>query len=113
MKLVAFTIFLLIVIDVTMAIGVGPSSLTFEKVLRAGYSEQTLYIMNTEDNPIEVKIEKEGEIIEWLGFFSYENDSLNPDSFIVGPRSTFNLQVNVTPPLDVQVKSYTARLIVS
>ena len=113
MKLI-LSVFLMLFLaaNVAMALGVGPSALKFEKVLRGGYAEQTLIIMNTADAPIEIKVQKEGEVAEWLRFYSRENTSFNPASFIIGPRANFQLQVIVTPPLDAQVRVYDGRLTV-
>ena len=113
MKLKAAAIFLLIAIDITMALGVGPSSINFDKVLRGGYSEQTLFITNTGNEPAEMKIEKEGDVADWLRFFSREDPALNPNSFIAAPRTTIKMQAVVTPPLDAEVKSYDAAIIVT
>ncbi len=112
MRLIISAIFLLLMIDATMALGAGPD-LNFANVLRGGYSEQALFVMNTEDNIIQVNIKKEGEVAELIRFYSKENASFNPDSFLVAPRSTLAVQVVVVPPFDVQVRSYNGRLTVA
>ena len=83
-------------------IGVSPSKLYFNDVLRGGYSEKNTTITIDTQEPSEVSIEPRGEITEWI--------NLSNQDFEISRDSPGKLRVSITPPSDTPNGNYTGYL---
>jgi hypothetical protein len=86
----------------TTVIGVSPSRINFENVLRGGYSERIITITSSSEIEATVTLEGRGEIIEWLEFSETE--------FKVSQGNPHYLKITVNPPSDLQNANYTGFL---
>ena len=83
-------------------IGISPAKVSFEDVLRGGYAERTVTVSIDTDEPTNVKIQKRGEIEEWLKFEETE--------FQVSRDNPYNIKIVVEPPEDMPNGIYTGFL---
>lgn len=103
-KRVAAFFLLVIMLKIVSAvnIGISPATMTFEEVLRGGYSEKTLVISVDSPEEILVTARPRGEISEWLNYSS--------ENFTVSKDNSYSLKISVTPPDDLPNGNYTGFL---
>jgi len=86
-------------------IGVSPASLTFDNMIRGGYSETTLFISTSGDDRLQIGFGISGPIKDWISF--------NETDFILEPRSTKTVVVYARPPLDAASDTYNGTIYMS
>ena len=83
-------------------IGVSPSRISFEDVLRGGYAEKIVTITVSSDKETTVTIEPRGDIAKWLEF--------SEEEFTVTRGQPHRLRIAVNPPEDSPNQNYTGFL---
>jgi hypothetical protein len=74
-------------------IGISPSRITFNNVLRGGFAERVVVISIDADSYAELTVKPRGEIEKWLNF--------SDKSFRVSRDDPYELVVSVNPPSDM------------
>lgn len=83
------------------AIGTNKAELTFEKVLRGGYAEDSI-IVSTDVDDVFIDKELSGDIKDWIRF--------EPEEFTISSQRPGELKIIVEPPEDVATGVYTGEL---
>jgi hypothetical protein len=100
-----FLIFIVILSSpVYSSIGASPASMSFENMLRGGYSEKTVTVSNPTESDIIVSIGGDGEISEWITAF--------PSTIELGPKSNARIVIKVEPPEDIANGIYKNNILV-
>jgi hypothetical protein len=74
-------------------IGISPSRITFNNVLRGGFAERVVVISIDADSYAELTVKPRGEIENWLNF--------SDKSFRVSRDDPYELVISVNPPSDM------------
>jgi hypothetical protein len=85
-------------------IGVSPSVISFNDVLRGGYAERPITISYSGDQQISVNLSAEGEISNWLNF---------TNNVFVSKNGFARPIVSVSPPSDMPNGNYTGFIVIS
>ena len=107
MKLACAAIFFLILLSIcaqAATIGVSPARLDFPNVLRGGYSEQRFTVSSSGGDVLYGHFEISGEAASWVHFAS------NSTLFNITPGTPRIVTVNVQPPEDTPLGSYSLRI---
>ncbi len=94
---------------VQAGIGITPTSVTFEKVLRDGYAETTFIVTTSIDNDIPIYVRKYGDIQNWLHFPTM--DSAGVVGYVRLDKPLI-VSVVAMPPGDVGIGDYTGHIII-
>lgn len=100
-KLIPIILFLLFsTIANASSIGVSPGDvLSFNKMVRGGYAQNTITISTADEENISAKISTSGDIKDWLSFEPNASLTLNRNN-------PLQIKVIVQPPSDVQNGNY-------
>lgn len=83
-------------------VGISPATMTFENVLRNGYSEKVLVISVDTEEEVLINAQSRGEIAGWMNY--------SPENFTVSRERPYSLKIAITPPEDVPNGNYTGFL---
>lgn len=108
-------IFLMVIPISTFAIGMMTKPIVFENVLRGQTVEETLTVLNSDDQDIIYQLSASGEIKEWTKFYQKDDKNLeNPITEISVPaNSKLNLIVAFTIPEDTPNGTYTGEVAIA
>jgi len=81
-------------------VGVSPSIVRFDSMLREGYASETIQASTSIKDPLKATLTSEGEIADWI---SYEPDG---DEFTFSLDKPYNFNLIVQPPLDAANGNY-------
>ena len=99
-KLLILLILILLCYNVkAVNIGISPATISFQNVLRNGYSERKVIVSTDSIKPVEVTIKTRGEIAEWLKF--------SEKNFTISKNKTHILTISINPPADIPNGNYT------
>ena len=93
-----------------IGIGAGPSTVYFNNILRGGYGEQIIKVTNPNNFSINVTVEAEGHIKDWLIFVPKTPETtilttpFNP--FTLPPGSSYEFRAIIQPPGDTPIGTY-------
>ncbi len=85
-------------------IGVSPSILHFNKMLKNGYAETPLIVTTSTQYPISAHLTKEGEIKDWITF------TPDKDNFDFSYSDPYSFTLIIEPPIDAKNGNYTGIL---
>lgn len=94
-------VFLFILISPFMSsanVGISPASLEFDDVLRGGYAQDTITVSVDTEDPVEIHLDKRGEISEWVNF--------SENNFSVSKSDPHQLDVYIRPSDDIPNGNY-------
>lgn len=105
-KILTFFLIIIALSSFTLgvAIGVSPSVLNYNEVLKNGYALKTLLLSTDTPNDLTISIERSGEVAEWI---SFEPIDLRISNITINDKNPYLLSVIVQPPSDVQNGNYT------
>ena len=84
--------------------GLSPGSVTFENMVRGGYSERYLTISNPTDEDVSISVSTEGDISSWV--------KAEPSSFNMSGVSYRIVKIVVRPPASIPNGMYTGNIFV-
>jgi len=103
---IVIVVFLLFVISLSVVsavnVGISPATMTFENVLRNGYSEKSVVVSVDSEEEIFVSAQPRGEIAGWMNYSS--------ENFTVSKEEPYSLKIAINPPGDVPNGNYTGFL---
>jgi hypothetical protein len=102
-----FIVFLvLILVSTTKAavVGVSPSIVRYNEMLKGGYAEATITASTSFEQPLRAHFTKEGDVSEWMTF------SPEGDEFVFSREKPFSFRLIMQPPLDTPSGNYTGIL---
>jgi hypothetical protein len=85
-------------------IGVSPSIIRLNKVLKGGYSETAILTSTSIEAPLKAHLTKEGEISEWMNFDPIDEE------FIFSKDEPYGFMLIIQPPEDTLSGNYTGIL---
>jgi len=88
-----------------VSLGISPSLLELDEVLKGGYGEKTTTISTSSQTPLDITITVGGDIHEWV--------TVSETNFILDPNSRKRISVVVRPPMDTPNGVYTGYVIAS
>ena len=90
----AFSILLILILSsFTWGIGVSPTALNYENVMKGAPNQKQIMLFNTEDTEKYYEIYSGGNTSEWFSF--------SEKNFSISPKSSKPIIVTVTPPFDI------------
>jgi hypothetical protein len=104
-NVLSIILFILIISSVSAStIGVSPSILRFDKMLKGGYAESQILVSTSFTSDIPASIEPEGDVADWI--------SLQPEnkSFFFSLNKPYRFNIIIEPPVDTANGNYTGVL---
>jgi hypothetical protein len=118
LAVIAVILSFLCLVSTSYAIGIGisPSEINIQNVLRGGYGEATIRVTNPNEFSLLVDLTKEDLIADWMIFAPKLADTIiltsgqivtmAIESFTVPPESFYEFRVIVQPPADMPTGTY-------
>lgn len=85
-------------------IGVSPSIIKFQKMIKGGYAESSITITTSTDFPLTARFKKEGEIADWIKL-----EPIN-ETFQFSKSKPYIVKLIIEPPLDTPSGNYSGIL---
>lgn len=95
-------LFLLVSNVGAISLGVSPVSARAENVLKGGYYETAFTIVTSGNQPLNIRLQAEEEIKDWVTF--------NETEFVLQPKSQHKIAVIIQPPADLPTGEYRGRI---
>jgi len=102
--LLTISIMFLFSANIIYAIGISPSTIKYEQMIRGGYAERYITISNTEDQTMAVRAGVEGAINPWI--------RVEPSNTTIEPMTTAIFKVIAEPPIDLANGAYTGSVLI-
>ncbi|MBU0756685.1 MAG: hypothetical protein KKF44_01350 [Nanoarchaeota archaeon] len=107
-KLIVPSCLLLFIISIypvfATTIGVSPGMISFPKMIKAGYAEDSMVITSSTEETIEGHFEVEGEIEGWISFRP------NSDTFSVSSQNPYRVAIIIIPPENINNGNYSGTI---
>lgn len=90
-----------------VSIGVSPSVLKYEDVLKGGFAQKTLYLSSDAQSNLSIEFELFGETADWISFGPID---LSQENVTISAGNPYILNVIVEPPVDTQNGVYSGQI---